>query len=278
GIDKASSSATVKIKKGANCDGDEITAILSGPTEVKRGAGDDTITPHTIVTEMVSLELTNGTITLRAGDGVGNLDDDGPLHSPGAIEEQASDPAKAKSFFMISFEIDTPFGTLHNKDPLIMESVIEWVPPKSIFTYTHSLPEAVPLYDTSDTSPEPVAVACLVNAKHRLSVELDSFTATAANGEVALKWATGIEKDNAGFVVWRGQSVNGQCSNDPSNYTDVQAITPLVASQGTEVSGATYTMTDSNVVSGKNYCYALEDIDYNSKSTFHMNDIVSATP
>jgi hypothetical protein len=222
---------------------------------------------------MVSLELTNGTITLRAGDGVGDLANSGPLHSPGAIEEQASDPAKAYSFFMISFEIDTPFGTLHNEKPLNMESVIMWVPPKSIFTYTHSLPEAVPLYNETGER-----VACLKNAKHRLAVTLDSFTAKAKNDSVKLKWKTGTEKDNAGFVVWRGEPVNGQCSNDPNNYTNVQAISPLVASQGTEVSGATYKMTDSNVVSGNTYCYVLEDVEYDGDNNFHMNDIVSATP
>jgi hypothetical protein len=48
GTDEANSSATIKIQMGSNCDGKEITEILSGPTEVKRGAGDDTITPHTI--------------------------------------------------------------------------------------------------------------------------------------------------------------------------------------------------------------------------------------
>ncbi len=111
-----------------------------------------------------------------------------------------------------------------------------------------------------------------------LSVTLGSFTATASNGEVALEWATGIEKYNAGFRVWRAQSLDGTCSTDPNNYTDVQTISPLVASQGTEVSGATYTMTDNNVVSENTYCYALEDRDYGGKSTFHMNDIVSATP
>ncbi len=98
------------------------------------------------------------------------------------------------------------------------------------------------------------------------------------DGSVKLKWKTDTEKDNAGFKVWRGQSLDGKCADNPDNYTTVRTITPLMASQGTEVSGATYKMTDSNVVSGNTYCYALEDIDYNGKSTFHMNDIVSATP
>jgi hypothetical protein len=111
-----------------------------------------------------------------------------------------------------------------------------------------------------------------------LLVTLDYFTAKPKNGSVKLKWKTGTEKDNAGFVVWRGEPVNGQCSTDPNNYTNVQAITPLVNSQGTEVSGATYNVTDSNVVSGNTYCYVLEDVEYDGDKTFHLNDIVSATP
>jgi hypothetical protein len=110
-----------------------------------------------------------------------------------------------------------------------------------------------------------------------LSVTLDSFTATASNGEVALEWATGTEKDNAKFVVWRYQSLDGTCSTEPNNYTDVQTVGSSVASQGTEVSGATYNVTDSNVVYGNTYCYVLEDVEYDGDSIFHWNDIVSAT-
>lgn len=111
-----------------------------------------------------------------------------------------------------------------------------------------------------------------------LSVNLSSFTVNAINGQTALELTTGTEKDNAGFYVWRGQPLDGKCSDNPNNYTDVQTITPLVASQGTDVSGATYTITDRHVVSGNTYCYALEDIDFSGNSTFHMDKIISVTP
>jgi hypothetical protein len=206
--------------------------------------------------------------------------------------------------------------TLHNKLPLLLENkLVETLPPPLEFPYNHTK-YAAAVYDGNtkigwievashgvdayqieefcdgvQVPVPPRAVKKFVNNFVKLqktplrplrtpgnSVTLDSFTATASNGEVALEWATGIEKDNAGFFVWRGQSVNGQCSNDPKNYKDVQAITPLVNSKGTEVSGATYTMTDSNVVSGNTYCYALEDRDFAGKSTYHLDNIVSATP
>jgi hypothetical protein len=72
--------------------------------------------------------------------------------------------------------------------------------------------------------------------------------------------------------------LDGTCSTDPNNYTNVQAISSLVASQGSQASGATYTMTDNHVVSENTYCYALEGRDFGGNSTFHLNDIVSATP
>jgi hypothetical protein len=254
---------------------------LRGPTDIHKQAG--TMIPwapppsipssapslgdHNIHTEIVSMVLTGGPLTLRAG-----VDQGLTQQSLGGIIELL-DPLWAYSFFWVYHKIETPWGILHNNDPVLMEAIIDRVPPLWI-PYRYLLEDPIPLYDADETE-----IACLLPPIiHRLPVTLDSFTATASNGAVALEWATGIEKDNAGFFVWRGQSVNGQCSNDPKNYKDVQAITPLVNSKGTEVSGATYTMKDSNVVSGNTYCYALEDRDFAGKSTYHLDNIVSATP
>jgi hypothetical protein len=250
--------------------------VLRGESRVKRGPG--VIDPddgHYIDTELVFMELKGtipslGEVILRAGVG-----SDAPP-SLGRITEDGSDPSQASFSTDVFFEIVLPNGSiLHNEAPAIMKAVkpLIFVPCPPLSTVL-VLFESVELF-ASDGS----LVGILSSVTKRLPVTLDSFTATASNGAVALKWATGIEKDNAGFKVWRGEpSSDGQCSTDSNNYTDVQAITPLVDSKGTEVSGATYTMTDSNVASGNTYCYALEDIDYNGKSTFHMNDIASATP
>jgi hypothetical protein len=279
GFDTAMSSGSFEVR-GPDCVGNGQEMTLRGPTTIFRGEESN----GTIPTEMVSLELSGNGFTVRAGDGEGNLEDDGPLYSPGEITEQASNPILADSFFDVYFEIETPDGSkLYNQEPCHMESVIDRVPPLKNAIDKNESAENMYACDELLLYPHPNAiidpVACLIHPKHFLSVTLDSFTAKPKNGSVKLKWKTGTEKDNAGFKVWRGEPVNGQCSNDPNNYTNVQAISPLVASQGTEVSGATYNnVTDSNVVSGNTYCYALEDIDYNGKSTFHMNDIVSATP
>jgi hypothetical protein len=277
GFDMANSRGAFEVR-GPDCSDKGQKMKLQGPTTIFRGEESN----GTILTEMVSLELSGDGFTVRAGDGVGNLNDDGPLYSPGAIIKQASNPALADSFFNVFFEIETPVGNkLYNKEPCRMEAVIDRVPP--LRDAVDQNEDAENMYECDELLLYPsldatVAVACLIHPKHGLSVTLNSFTAKAKNSSVKLKWKTATEKDNAGFKVWRAQPVDEQCSNDPNNYTDVQAITPLVASEGTEVSGATYKLTDSNVMSGNTYCYALEDIDYNGKSTFHMDDIVSAMP
>ena len=111
-----------------------------------------------------------------------------------------------------------------------------------------------------------------------LSVTLDTFTANAANGKITINWTTGTETDNAGFTLWRATPINGQCSLDPSNYKDVRQVQPLVYSKSQDgVLGASYSEDDQNVESGVTYCYGLEDVDYDGKRTFHINNIISAT-
>jgi hypothetical protein len=107
-----------------------------------------------------------------------------------------------------------------------------------------------------------------------LSVSLASFEAQAQGKNVTVTWETGFEKNNAGFVVWRGEPVNGQCSNDPNNYINVMPVAPLVNSTSSEVSGATYEVKDPDLMPGR-YCYALEDIGYNEVHTFHLDQVAS---
>lgn len=103
---------------------------LSGAMHVFRGAG----SAGHIDTEIISLVLSGeGGFTLRAGDGTGNLLPDGPLYSPGAIDEVVPGPSSfANSFFDVFFELDGPgntFGPLHNNSACTMRSVIDRVPP-----------------------------------------------------------------------------------------------------------------------------------------------------
>jgi hypothetical protein len=284
GIDVFHSEAIVKID-WLDAPGDPVgepdfeVRLKDPKTTVYRGRVVDDVLP----TEMVILNLTGqsslGNITVRAGDGTWNGGCDNELCSFGTVIQSGELTADSKFEIAFEIDIDTPSDsfTLHacnNEKHVVSAQGIVSLPPKGA-TYIPPSQKPIPLCKPDSDIP----VAYLVDARHVvLSITLDSFTATASNGEVALEWATGTEKDNAGFKVWRGQPLDGQCSNDPKNYKDVQAITPLVNSKGTEVSGATYTMTDSNVVSGNTYCYALEDRDFAGKSTYHLDNIVSATP
>ena len=88
-------------------------------------------------------------------------------------------------------------------------------------------------------------------------IELAEFTAEIFPGHVLLSWETGSEIDNAGFHIWRGEG---------GEY--VRITDELIAAEGDEVSGASYSFEDASVRSGTFYSYRLEDIDYNGKSTF----------
>jgi len=285
GIDIFPSKAIVKIDwldtPGDPVGEPDFEIKLNDPnTVVYRGRVVDGVLPTKIVVLNLTGQSRLGKMTIRAGDGRWNGEcDNEQLCSLGTVETQSSDSTKADSRFEIGFEIDidTPSDSFtlhacHNEKHVVSIQGIVSLPPKGA-TYIPPSQKPIPLCKPDSDIP----VAYLVDARHMLSITLKSFSTKPKNGSMKLKWKTGTEKDNAGFVVWRGQSLDGTCSTDPKNYTNVQAITSLVASQGTEVSGATYKMTDSNVVSGNTYCYALEDRDFSGKSTFHLDDIVSAT-
>lgn len=112
-----------------------------GPTTVWRGAG-LTVPDHHIDTELVSLQLVGGGLTLTAGDGVADGLCSGPLCSMGRITEQSGDPFVADSFFDIFFELQGPplgpLGPLHNAAPCKMEAVIDRVAPSAGTTYVCS--------------------------------------------------------------------------------------------------------------------------------------------
>jgi|GEM_PF-1228235 len=107
-------------------------------------------------------------------------------------------------------------------------------------------------------------------------VTLLDLTATASYGAVTIVWETATEFDNAGFVVWRGQlnADKTECSLNGEDYTEVKQISPFIWAQG---EAASYSYQDTQVESGNTYCYALEDVDFYGTSTYHLNNIASAT-
>jgi hypothetical protein len=64
-----------------------------------------------IQTEIISLVFKGhttlwGDVVIRAGDGTGNLRNDGPLYSPGVIYEDLTDSTKACSVFFVTYEME----------------------------------------------------------------------------------------------------------------------------------------------------------------------------
>jgi len=90
------------------------------------------------------------------------------------------------------------------------------------------------------------------------AVNLSSLGATAARGQVTLAWRTGSEISNAGFNVYRATSVSG---------ARVKVNDLLIAAQGSEASGSSYSIMDRPGYGS--FYYWLEGVDYSGQSSLH---------
>ncbi len=104
-----------------------------------------------------------------------------------------------------------------------------------------------------------------------LPVELTSFTASAENGRVTLKWTTASEVNNQGFVILR--SVHSQ-----NGFTELASYqnNPKLEGAGNASQKRSYSYVDQSVINGNTYYYKLVDVDMNGIRTEHGP--VSATP
>jgi len=100
-----------------------------------------------------------------------------------------------------------------------------------------------------------------------LPVELTSFTATAGDGKVTLKWVTESEIENLGFNMYRSLNSNRQ-------YTIIN--NQLIQGAGNSSSRHEYEYVDRDVTNGIKYWYKLEDVDYSGNTELHGP--ISATP
>jgi len=133
----------------------DTSLVLNGPVTVRR----ETAVPSgpdefRIGTEIVSMVLQGGGVTLRAG-----ADAAGRPASLGTITQQ-DDHLLAESQFLVFFEIELADGlVLHNNDPVPVRTVIREVPPFTEYIKPEDdLPVA--LYNGSEH------VANLVRANH----------------------------------------------------------------------------------------------------------------
>jgi len=98
-------------------------------------------------------------------------------------------------------------------------------------------------------------------------IGLSSFTAVPDNRKVVIEWTTETEINNAGFNLYRSESVDGA-------YVKINPV--LIPAKGAGTSGASYQYEDNNVKNRNTYYYKLEDLDTSGISTMHGP--VVATP
>ncbi|UCE19653.1 MAG: hypothetical protein JSV84_04720, partial [Gemmatimonadota bacterium] len=174
---------TIDLDLDPFCEPDAILE-LSGPVVVNRtGPLDDSVIfPGTrpidghldvIDTEIISMSLSGGGVTLTAGAGHGQ----GGVLAPslGTAAEMPADPFWVESFFDVFFEVDLGGGMYaYNHTPLRVNSEIDCVPPGADFT---SPIVCLPLYNSPSpgqgeivaqivwvdhfTFPEPPEACCL---------------------------------------------------------------------------------------------------------------------
>jgi hypothetical protein len=150
----------------------------------------DTI--HDVIdTEIISMCLTGGGITLIAGNGLGQ---GGVLgQSPGAIAE-LGDPALAESFFDVFFEADLGGGMyVYNQIPHRVGATINCVPPQA--NYVKAGPP-LPLF-TSPIPGQGMHVANLVSAEHIVNLPCPSDIPTLTEWGLIIFGAVLL-----GFITW----------------------------------------------------------------------------
>jgi hypothetical protein len=95
-----------------------------------------------------------------------------------------------------------------------------------------------------------------VNEPDPTYIQLDSFDVTPSDAGVLVEWATATEIDNAGFNLYRADSLAGP-------YVKINSL--LIAAVG---AAASYEFADNDGDAGD--FYRLEDIDTNGVATLHV--------
>ena len=105
----------------------------------------------------------------------------------------------------------------------------------------------------------------------QLPVSLSFFRATLENSEVAIRWTTESETDNAGFNILRSQRKEGEYQ---------QVNTALIQGAGTTGERNTYKWVDRTAKAGVVYYYQIEDVsfagEHNVLTTSRLKGYISA--
>lgn len=108
------------------------------------------------------------------------------------------------------------------------------------------------------------SLGTIITTESSVPVELSSFTADAADGNVNLNWKTESEKNNSGFEVERLKDYK------IAKLQDWEKI-GFVEGQGTTTEENSYSFVDNEISSGQ-YQYRLKQIDYDG--SFKYSDVV----
>lgn len=104
----------------------------------------------------------------------------------------------------------------------------------------------------------------IVNYQYVTPVELQSFTASSADGNVTLNWSTATETNNNGFEIERRSGDKGF------------AKIGFNAGSGTTTKTRSYSYTDENPGTGT-YVYRLKQIDFNGSCSYSDEVTVNVT-
>ncbi|MFQ5495373.1 MAG: hypothetical protein ACE5EX_08330, partial [Phycisphaerae bacterium] len=202
----------------------QVDVFFDGPNE-GTATDDDANGRDEVRTELVSMDLTDGTVKLSVNPN---------RPSPGIIEEQVNntpgtldlDPfaaGDADSFFDVFVEIDVAGAVFHNEEPLRIQSVITEKPP--IARYFHLMPATGPI-ELFDAFNRPTGVF-IVKAEHFTGhVEVDQFdfsigqfellTPTGGTEVVAMRGPVTVE------VFFEGGQEGTASDDDGDGLEDVQ--------------------------------------------------------
>jgi hypothetical protein len=151
----------------------EAHVFFEGPNEGDASDNDGNGRDE-VATELVSLNLTDGNVTLTLNPlatSSGQIEEQ-VNNNPGLLDLDPFAPGSADSFFDVLFRIEVGGVVLHNREPLRIQAVIDHKPP--IARYFHLIPPGGPveLYDENN---EPTGVF-IVRARHYTGyTEFDDF-------------------------------------------------------------------------------------------------------
>ena len=278
-----------------------VPFVLHGPTEVhvffegpnEGDAVDDDVNGlEEVVTQMVSMNLTDGNVTMRVRDisqspyspSLGQIEEN-VNNTPGQLDLDPFHPGDADSFFDVFFEVELPGGTvLHNEQPLRVASTIDEKPPNAL--YVGAIPQGGIVLYTELNEPTDIR---LVRAEHYTGLaDLDFGDAPEVAGAVG--YPTTLANNGARHAIggpWLGDA-NDQPDAEPDGQPDPAALGDDLDVDGDDEDGVNIpvltqgartwiTYEVSNVMPGGAYVDGW--IDFNGDNTWDASEkVLTAVP